>query len=97
MSTGRVPIAQPPGSDTFAFPKRPKSGPNTKNEARITIIGVSDRPGSSLEVFSRIAGENITVDMIVQNVGEEGLADISFTVLKDDLSATLAAVAESVA
>jgi aspartate kinase len=68
----------------------------TKNEARITIIGVSDQPGSSMEVFSRIAGENITVDMIVQNIGEEGLADISFTVLKDDLEPTLAAVAASV-
>ncbi|WP_277214348.1 ACT domain-containing protein, partial [Isoptericola croceus] len=55
-----------------------------------------DRPGTSLEVFSRIAGENITVDMIVQNIGEEGLADISFTVLKDDLEPTLAVVAESV-
>ncbi len=68
----------------------------TKNEARVTIIGVSDRPGSSMEVFSRIASENITVDMIVQNIGEEGLADISFTVLKDDLPTTLAAVAASV-
>ena len=68
----------------------------TKNEARITLIGVPDRPGSSLEVFSRIAGENITVDMIVQNIGEEGLADISFTVLNDDLEPTLAVVSESV-
>ncbi|MCH8042233.1 MAG: aspartate kinase [Planctomycetes bacterium] len=68
----------------------------TKNEARVTIIGVSDRPGSSMEVFSRIASENITVDMIVQNIGDEGLADISFTVLKEDLPTTLDAVAETV-
>lgn len=63
-----------------------------KNEARITLLGVPDKPGTSHAVFSKIAAKNISVDMIVQNVGEDSKADISFTVIKDDLKATLEAV-----
>lgn len=66
-----------------------------KNEARVTILGVPDRPGTSLAIFSKIAAKAISVDMIVQNVGEDGIADISFTVYCDDLQATLDAVGES--
>ena len=67
-----------------------------KNEARVTLTGVPDRPGTSLTIFSRIAAQNISVDMIVQNVGADGKADISFTVLKSDLKKTLKAAAEVV-
>jgi len=63
-----------------------------KNEARVTILGVPDKPGTSLEIFSKIAGKAISVDMIVQNVGADGIADISFSVLTDDLRQTLKAV-----
>jgi aspartate kinase len=63
-----------------------------KDEARVTILGVPDRPGSSLDIFSRIADRNISVDMIVQNVGERGKADVSFTVPKNELQTTLEAV-----
>lgn len=63
-----------------------------KNEARVTILGVPDRPGTSLAIFSRIAEQNIGVDMIVQNVGADGIADISFTVVRDELKGTLKAV-----
>lgn len=65
-----------------------------KDEARVTILGVPDKPGSSLEIFSRIAKRNISVDMIVQDVGEKGKADLSFTVPKNELRATLEAVNE---
>ncbi|MBA4019093.1 MAG: aspartate kinase [Pirellula sp.] len=68
-----------------------------KNEARITILGVPDVPGSSFAVFSKIAAKNVTVDMIVQNVAADGKADISFTVVRDDLPQTLKAVQEAVA
>ena len=61
----------------------------TKDEARITVLGVPDQPGVSHEIFSRIADRHVTVDMIVQNVGRDGKADISFTVPKDELAATL--------
>jgi aspartate kinase len=67
-----------------------------KNEARVSILGVPDIPGTSSEVFSRIADRNISVDMIVQNVGRQGKADISFTVPKEELRSTLEAVEAAV-
>jgi len=67
----------------------------TKNEARISVIGVPDVPGTSIELFSRIADRNISVDMIVQNVGENGKANISFTVPRGELRETLKAVDEA--
>ncbi|MBM3998774.1 MAG: aspartate kinase [Planctomycetes bacterium] len=65
----------------------------TKDEARVTLTGVPDVPGTSHEIFSRIAARHVTVDMIVQNVGAEGRANISFTVPRDELAVTLEAVA----
>ena len=64
---------------------RPASGVAlAKDEARITLEGVPDQPGSSHALFSRLAASGIAVDMIVQNVGQHGRADISFTVPADD-------------
>jgi aspartate kinase len=62
-----------------------------KDEARISLLGVPDRPGVSLAVFTHLAKYAIPIDMIVQNVGTEGRANISFTVLRDDLPKTLKA------
>jgi len=56
-----------------------------KNEAKITITKVPDRPGIAHKLFGSIAEANIMVDMIIQNVSEEGLTDITFTVVKTDL------------
>ena len=67
----------------------------TPSEARITIVGVPDVPGTSLEIFSRLADRKVTVDMIVQNVGEEGKSDISFTVPSNELDVALQAVEEA--
>ncbi len=67
----------------------------TKDEARVTISGVPDKPGMSLAIFSRIAAQNVTVDMIVQNVGRGGKANISFTVPREELATTLAAVSQA--
>ncbi len=64
----------------------------TPNEARVTVLGVPDVPGKSLQIFSAIAERKITVDMVVQNVGRKGRADISFTVPRTELESTLAAV-----
>jgi aspartate kinase len=69
----------------------------TKNEARISILGVPDQPGTSQTIFSGLAKMNVAVDMIVQNVGEGGRADISFTVLESDLPKALAAVQKAAA
>jgi aspartate kinase len=60
-----------------------------RDEARISLDGVPDQPGISHRVFSAIAEHNIVVDMIAQNVGVGGRAAIGFTVLKNDLAATL--------
>ncbi len=64
----------------------------TTDEARVTVLGVPDVPGKSLQIFSAIAARKIAVDMVVQNVGKEGRADISFTVPHAELKSTLAAV-----
>jgi aspartate kinase len=61
-----------------------------RDEARIHLEGVPDQPGVSHRVFSAIAEKNIVVDMIAQNVGSGGRAAIGFTVLRNDLPATLA-------
>jgi aspartate kinase len=68
-----------------------------RDEARVTVLGVPDRPGAAMTVFSKIAAKHISMDMIVQNVAAEGLADVSFTVFRDELPATLKAVEEAVA
>jgi aspartate kinase len=63
-----------------------------KDEARVSVEGVPDQPGISHRVFSAIAGQNIVVDMIAQNAGSAGRANIGFTVLKNELPATLAVI-----
>lgn len=68
----------------------------TRDEARITIQGVPDKPGSSCEIFRMLAEEKVSVDMIVQNIGQEELADISFTVPKSELSSAVRAVRKAV-
>ena len=51
-----------------------------KNQARVTLRGVSDRPGIAAEIFSKLANENINVDMIIQNTGTDGSTNLGFTV-----------------
>jgi aspartate kinase len=67
-----------------------------KNEARVTVLGVPDRPGAAITVFRKVTAKNIPMDMIAQNVAAEGRADISFTVPRDELPHTLKAVEEAV-
>jgi aspartate kinase len=69
----------------------------TKDEARVSVLGVPDKPGVSLQIFSSVAARNVTVDMIVQNVSEQGHADLSFTVPRNELGITLAALQEALA
>ncbi len=89
---GSLIVAQPESSDQAVC-----GVALVKDEARVTIEGVPDKPGVSLAIFSKIADRKITVDMIVQNVGAEEKADISFTVDRDELPATLEAVQEAAA
>ena len=67
-----------------------------KDEAKVTIRDVPDKPGMAAQIFRELAAKDINIDMIVQNVSREGSTDVSFTVIKSDLPATLR-VARSVA
>ena len=60
-----------------------------KDEARVTVVGVPDRPGAVHALFRAIAEANLVVDMIVQNVATEGATEVSFTVAAGDLAETL--------
>lgn len=55
-----------------------------RNEAKITLLRVPDRPGLAAQVFGPIAAANIVVDMIIQNASEDGTTDLTFTVPKAD-------------
>ncbi|MHB1082382.1 MAG: aspartate kinase [Prosthecobacter sp.] len=57
-----------------------------RNQAKVTIDDVADRPGISAAIFGAIASANITIDMIVQNVSFDGITDISFTLSAADLA-----------
>ncbi len=56
-----------------------------KNQARITIRNVEDRPGVAAEIFSALASKEINVDMIVQNIGRNGETNLGFTVPQNEL------------
>src|SRR5574341_17324 len=60
-----------------------------RDEAKITILGVPDRPGIAYQILGPIGDANIDVDMIVQNVSHDGLTDFSFTVNRSDYHKTL--------
>lgn len=89
-----------PGTMIVAAPEvtgRPVCGAAlTRDEAIVTVSGIPDIPGTSSEIFSKIAQRNITVDMIVQNIGQGGKANISFTVPQAELEVTLDAVQSAV-
>jgi len=55
-----------------------------KNEAKITLVRVPDRPGLAAQIFGPIADAHIVVDMIIQNASEDGTTDLTFTVPKAD-------------
>lgn len=55
-----------------------------RDEAKLTILGVPDKPGVAYHILGPISGANIEVDMIIQNVGADGNTDFTFTVHRDD-------------
>jgi aspartate kinase len=67
-----------------------------KNEARVHVVGVEDKPGVVADLFSGIADKNVSVDMIIQNVtrGDDARADVTFTVSKTDLHRAKASIEE---
>ncbi len=66
-----------------------------KNEAKIAVMHVPDKPGIAAKLLSPLSDSNISVDMIVQNVSEAGLTDFTFTVAKADFKKALAITRET--
>jgi aspartate kinase len=61
-----------------------------RDEAKLTMLGVPDRPGIAYQILGPIADANIDVDMIIQNIGRDDTTDFSFTVNRSDYSKALA-------
>ncbi|MCM8773401.1 MAG: aspartate kinase [Candidatus Omnitrophica bacterium] len=66
----------------------------SRNEAKITIRDVPDKPGIAAKIFGKISDEGINVDMIVQNVSKIGTTDLSFTIANSDLSKAIKLASE---
>ena len=56
----------------------------SRDEAKLTILGVPDEPGVAFSILGPVAGANIEVDMIVQNIAKDGTTDFTFTVHRND-------------
>ena len=65
-----------------------------KNQARVTLRGVTDKPGIAAEIFKKLADANVNVDMIIQNVGHDGTTNLGFTVPQNELDLTKKAMSE---
>jgi aspartate kinase len=60
-----------------------------RDEAKITILGVPDKPGIAYQILGPVADANIDVDMIIQNQGADGTTDFTFTVHKNEMKKAL--------
>lgn len=66
-----------------------------KDESKISVLGVPDKPGIASQLFTPLSHANITVDMIIQNVSSDGFTDMTFTVPKGDYKKALVIVGET--
>ena len=62
----------------------------SRDEAKITVVGVADRPGVAARIFGPLSDDDVNVDMIVQNVSADGTTDLTFTVTEADLERSIA-------
>lgn len=103
----RVPLRVRPayssGDGTLIAPVSDESAPVVsgvalaRNEARVSLCDIPDRPGVMSLIFTKMAQRKIPIDMVVQDIGEGGVAEVSFTVPQDDLADTLTAAEEAIA
>ncbi|CAG0905499.1 unnamed protein product, partial [Darwinula stevensoni] len=68
-----------------------------RDEAKISVLGVPDTPGIAYQILGAVAGANIEVDMIIQNLSRDGKTDFSFTVHRNDYAKTIDLLKSSVA
>jgi aspartate kinase len=61
-----------------------------RDEAKVTLLGVPDKPGIAYQILGPVADANIDIDVIIQNVSQEGKTDFSFTVHRNDYARTMA-------
>jgi aspartate kinase len=66
----------------------------SRDEAKVTLVKVPDRPGVAAAIFGPLADSAVNVDMIVQNIAEDGTTDLTFTVAKADLARTVKTLEE---
>jgi len=66
-----------------------------KNQAKVIVSSIADRPGTAAQVFQALAKAGVVVDMIVQNVGRSGVANLTFTVPRDDAHRAQKAVGDA--
>jgi aspartate kinase len=60
-----------------------------RDEAKITVLGVPDKPGIAYQILGPVADANIDIDVIIQNVSHDGRTDFSFTVHRNDYARTM--------
>jgi aspartate kinase len=91
-TAGTMIVAEVPMEDR----KRVRGVAQETNVAKITVIGVADRPGVAAGIFEPLAAAGISVDVIVQNIGRSGRTDLTFSVAESDLKAAVKMVKASV-
>jgi aspartate kinase len=80
---GTMIVAQVPMEER----KRVRGVTQETNVAKITVVGVADRPGVAAAIFQPLAAAGVSVDVIVQNIGRSGRTDLTFSVAESDLKA----------
>ena len=68
----------------------------SRDEAKIAVLGVPDKPGIAFQILGTVAAANIEVDVIIQNISKDGLTDFSFTVNRNDYARTVDLLKEKV-
>jgi aspartate kinase len=91
-SNGGGTLIAPPADDTPVVTGMALA----RNEARVSLCDIPDRPGVMSLIFTKMAARKIPIDMVVQDLGLAGKAEVSFTVPQDDLADTLTAAQQAV-
>ena len=78
------------GSENIDYSKTITGVTYSKNEAKITLLGVQDKPGVAADIFEPLGKNSINVDMVIQNISPDGkTTDLTFTIKRSDLSKTI--------